>query len=47
MLWEEPEVLAEFGKDLGLGVLFAFMGCFRMLRNASGKGGVKAQMLKG
>ena len=47
MLWEDPEVSASFFKDLGLGVLFAFMGCFRLLRKESGKGGVKAQILKG
>lgn len=47
ILWEDPEVAAAFFKDLGLGVLFAFMGCFRLLRQSSGKGGVKAQILKG
>ena len=44
---EEPEIASAYFKDLGLGVLFAFMGCFRLLRNTSGKGGVKAQILKG
>ena len=47
MLWEDPEVAGSFFKDLGLGVLFAFMGCFAMLRQTSGKGGPKAQILKG
>lgn len=47
MLWEDPEISVSFFKDLGLGVLFAFMGCFRLLRSTSGKGGAKAQILKG
>ncbi len=47
MLWTDPEVLPDFLADVGLGLLFAALGCFRLLRNSSGNSGPKVRVLKG
>lgn len=48
MLWEDAEVLGALAKDVLMGLFFAALGCFGLLRDAAGKGtSGKIRILKG
>lgn len=47
LLWEEPEITSEFVKGVLIGLFFAALGCWTVLRDAGGKAGRKIRMLKG
>lgn len=46
LIWEDPEVTGALAKDVLMGLVFAALGCWSVLRTASGNGGGKIRILK-